>query len=403
MVEIIGVRFKEIGKIYYFDPCGISVKQGDFVIVETARGIECSEVMLPNREIDESKIVTPLRKVLRIATESDIKDLRENEKRAKEAFTICEKKIAEHKLDMKLIDVEYAFDRSKILFYFSADGRVDFRDLVKDLASVFRMRIELRQIGVRDEAKMYGGLGMCGRPLCCASFLDAFQPVSIKMAKEQGLSLNPTKISGTCGRLMCCLKYEQDAYEDLIRNTPKVEAKVETPDGVGTVVEVNLLRGMCKVRLENGQDAPKVYPKSELKIVGSGKTFREEYDEVKDEELQDEDLSALLGEEIQQPQKAEEKIQVSIPRRERENGEERHHHHERHDRKHRPHEAKAKDEHGQNGDEKPVHKNAGENPHKGENAGADGQKRRNHYHRYRGKGSRPKHHDGQKTSAPTNN
>ncbi len=398
MVEIIGVRFKEIGKIYYFDPCGITVKQGDFVIVETARGIECSEVMLTNREIDESKIVTPLRKVIRIATESDIKDLRENEKRAKEAFTICEKKIAEHKLDMKLIDVEYAFDRSKILFYFSADGRVDFRDLVKDLASVFRMRIELRQIGVRDEAKMYGGLGMCGRPLCCASFLDAFQPVSIKMAKEQGLSLNPTKISGTCGRLMCCLKYEQDAYEDLIRNTPKVEAKVETPDGVGTVVEVNLLRGICKVRLDNGQDAPKAYPKSELKIVGSGKTFREDPVEENDDEIIDEDLSALLEEET--PAKPQEKIQVSIPRRERENVEERPHHH-RHER--RPHAPvqKPKEERPAHNEGKPAHKN--ENPHKGENAGGDGQKRHNHYHRYRGKGSKPRHHDGQKPSTPTNN
>ena len=263
MVEIIGVRFKEVGKIYYFDPDGIKVKQGDHVIVETARGIECSEVVLPNREVDDNKVVSPLRKALRLATPEDLAALTANEQKAKEAFAVCEKKIAQHKLDMKLIDVEYTFDGSKILFYFTADGRVDFRELVKDLAGVFRMRIELRQIGVRDEAKMYGGLGMCGRPLCCASFLDDFQPVSIKMAKEQGLSLNPTKISGTCGRLMCCLKYEQDAYEDLIRTTPKVDSHVCTPDGTGTVIEINLLRGLCKVRLDDSQDPPKFYPKAD--------------------------------------------------------------------------------------------------------------------------------------------
>ncbi len=274
MVEIIGVRFKEIGKIYYFDPNGLNVKQGDHVIVETARGIECSEVMLSNRTIDEARVVQPLRKAVRMATEEDLVALKTNEKKAKDAYAICEKKIAEHKLDMKLIDVEYAFDGSKILFYFTADGRVDFRELVKDLAGVFRMRIELRQIGVRDEAKMYGGLGMCGRPLCCASFLDDFQPVSIKMAKEQGLSLNPTKISGTCGRLMCCLKYEQEAYEDLIRNTPKVDTRVATPDGVGTITEVNLLRGRCKVRLENSTETPKFYPKEELGAPELGCTKR---------------------------------------------------------------------------------------------------------------------------------
>ena len=265
MVEIIGVRFKEVGKIYYFDPDGIKVKQGDYVIVETARGIECSEVVLSNRSIDETKVVSPLRKALRMATPEDLETMQTNLKKAKEAYAVCEKKIVQHQLDMKLIDVEYTFDGSKILFYFTADGRVDFRELVKDLAGVFRMRIELRQIGVRDEAKMYGGLGMCGRPLCCASFLDDFQPVSIKMAKEQGLSLNPTKISGTCGRLMCCLKYEQDAYEDLIRTTPKVDSKVFTPDGPGTVIELNLLRGLCKVRLDDSQEPPKFYPKADCR------------------------------------------------------------------------------------------------------------------------------------------
>ena len=289
MIEIIGVRFKAVGKIYYFDPNGIEAKQGDQVIVETSRGIECSEVMLGNREVDESQVVAPLRKVLRIATQQDLELLASNEKKAKEAFAICEQKIAQHKLEMKLIDVEYTFDGSKILFYFTAEGRVDFRELVKDLASVFRMRIELRQIGVRDEAKLYGGLGMCGRPLCCASFLDDFQPVSIKMAKEQGLSLNPTKISGTCGRLMCCLKYEQDAYEDLLRVTPKVDAQVQTPDGIGTVIEVNLLRGQCKVRLDQSPDTPKSYSREVLTCIRNGRPTREARETIDiSEELEDE-------------------------------------------------------------------------------------------------------------------
>ncbi len=210
MTEVIGVRFKSVGKVYYFDPNGERVSAGQYVIVETARGIECGEVVLENRQVDDGKIIAPLKPVIRVANQEDLKNMEKNHAKEKEAFSICLGKIQKHKLDMKLVDVEYTFDNNKILFYFTADGRVDFRELVKDLASVFKTRIELRQIGVRDESKMLGGLGVCGRPFCCSTFLGEFQPVSIKMAKEQGLSLNPAKISGTCGRLMCCLKYEQN-------------------------------------------------------------------------------------------------------------------------------------------------------------------------------------------------
>ncbi len=265
MTDIIGVRFKRVGKIYYFGPGGEDFTVGEHVIVETARGVEMAQVVVPNRSIDEATLTQPLRSVIRRATQDDFKVVEDNAQRAKSAFEICKKKIAQHKLDMKLIEAEYTFDGSKILFYFAADGRVDFRELVRDLASVFRMRIELRQIGVRDEAKLQGGLGICGRPLCCASFLDAFQPVSIKMAKEQSLSLNPTKISGTCGRLMCCLKYEHEAYEDLIRTTPHVDAVVQTPAGQGTVTEVNLLKGIVKVRMERSPDTIKSFHKSDCK------------------------------------------------------------------------------------------------------------------------------------------
>ena len=260
MAEVVGVRFKNVGKVYYFDPAGEALKKGSMVVVETARGIECGEVAMENREVSDASIVQPLKKLIRRATKEDLKKVAENRLREKNAFEICNKKIAAHKLDMKLVDVEYTFDNSKILFYFTADGRVDFRELVKDLASVFRTRIELRQIGVRDEAKMLGGLGICGRPFCCSTFLGGFQPVSIKMAKEQNLSLNPVKISGACGRLMCCLKYEHDAYVDLLRRTPKVNAAVMTPDGRGVVVEQSLLTGMLKVRLDKAPDAaPSVY------------------------------------------------------------------------------------------------------------------------------------------------
>ncbi|MEE1056578.1 MAG: stage 0 sporulation family protein [Acutalibacteraceae bacterium] len=268
MTEVIGVRFKEVGKIYYFDPDSTPLKVGDYVIVETARGIECGQVAMANRNIDDKDIVHPLKKMLRKANDEDLTILKENKKKEKQAFEVCEQKIAQHGLNMKLVDVEYTLDNNKILFYFTADGRVDFRSLVKDLASVFRTRIELRQIGVRDEAKMLGGIGVCGRPFCCSSFLGEFQPVSIKMAKEQGLSLSPVKISGTCGRLMCCLKYEQEAYTDLLKKTPKVGAIVNTPDGKGIVVEQNLLTGVLKVSLDKAQNAaPSTYNVKQIKLI----------------------------------------------------------------------------------------------------------------------------------------
>jgi len=275
MAEIIGVRFKSVGKVYYFDPDSLQVEKGTKVIVETTRGVECGEVAMANRQVEDESIVKPLKKVMRIATAEDLKKVEENAAREKQAIAICNEKIAKHKLSMKLVDVEFTFDNNKILFYFTADGRVDFRELVKDLASVFRTRIELRQIGVRDEAKMLGGLGICGRPFCCSTFLGEFQPVSIKMAKEQGLSLNPTKISGTCGRLMCCLKYEQEAYEDLLRTTPRQGSFVRTKDGQGTVVEVNLLTGMLKVAPEKDQAAAKYYNKSEVKVLRETQNYEE--------------------------------------------------------------------------------------------------------------------------------
>ena len=268
MAEVISVRFKEVGKNYYFDPQGKSYNRGDNVIVETARGLEYGTVTIANREIDDEEITSPLKPVIRLANEKDIEVITENKEKEKSAFEVCNKKIADHGLEMKLVDVEYTFDRNKILFYFTADGRVDFRDLVKDLASVFRTRIELRQIGVRDESKKVGGLGICGRPFCCNTFLGDFQPVSIKMAKEQSLSLSPVKISGTCGRLMCCLKYEQEAYEHLLRVTPKYGAIVETKDGKGTVVDNNLLTGMLKVSLDkNPEGAPIQVHRKEVKII----------------------------------------------------------------------------------------------------------------------------------------
>lgn len=284
MAEVIGVRFKNMGKVYYFDPEEYELKIGDNVIVETARGVECGEVAMERKEIAEEDIVQPLKKLIRIATPDDLKKVAENAIKEKTAFDICVKKIAAHKLEMKLVNVEYTFDNSKILFYFTADGRVDFRELVKDLAGMFRTRIELRQIGVRDEAKMIGGLGICGRPFCCGSFLGGFQPVSIKMAKEQGLSLNPVKISGTCGRLMCCLKYEQEAYLDLLRTTPKVNAVVSTPDGKGVVIDQNLLTGKLTVRLDKSPDAaPSVYKVKDVRVLKDGqiKLNKKEIEEFK--------------------------------------------------------------------------------------------------------------------------
>ncbi len=272
MAKVIGVRFKNTGKVYYFDPGDEKLCRGEKVIVETARGVECGEVAMENREVSDEAIVQPLRQLIRRAGKDDLRKLSDNQRKEQSAFRICEKKIAERGLEMKLVDVEYTFDNSKILFYFTADGRVDFRELVKDLASTFRTRIELRQIGVRDEAKMLGGIGICGRPFCCGSFLGGFQPVSIKMAKEQGLSLNPVKISGACGRLMCCLKYEQEAYQDLLRTTPKVGALVSTQDGKGVVVEQNLLTRKITVRLDKDPDAsPKVYKVGDVKLLRDGK------------------------------------------------------------------------------------------------------------------------------------
>lgn len=286
MAEVIGVRFKNVGKVYYFDPDGNSLKKGDMVIVETARGIECGEIAMENRQMSDESIVQPLKKLIRVATKEDLKKVAENAEKEKTAFDICCKKIAAHKLEMKLVDVEYTFDNTKILFYFTADGRVDFRELVKDLASVFRTRIELRQIGVRDEAKMLGGLGICGKPFCCSTFLAGFQPVSIKMAKEQGLSLNPVKISGTCGRLMCCLKYEQEAYLDLIRTTPSVNSIVMTPSGKGTVTDQNMLTGVLQVRLDASAPdaAPQTFKVNQVKLLKGAQVNvdRKEMEELKD-------------------------------------------------------------------------------------------------------------------------
>ena len=284
MVKVVGVRFKKAGKTYYFDPGEMYIYVNLNVVVETARGVEFGQVVVSNRDVPDEDIVAPLKKVIRVATEEDSQHDEENHKREIDAFNICLQKIKDHKLEMKLIDVEYTFDNNKVLFYFTADGRVDFRELVKDLASVFRTRIELRQIGVRDESKMMGGIGICGRVLCCNSFLGEFQPVSIKMAKEQGLSLNPTKISGTCGRLMCCLKYEQEAYEEILRRVPKVGAIVDTPEGQGMVMEVTLLKEIVKVKLDVGNDPDlRIYSAGEVKIIRD--VSRDEDVEVDIEEL----------------------------------------------------------------------------------------------------------------------
>ncbi len=280
MTEIIGVRFKEVGKVYYFSPGGKKLNAGDKVIVETARGIECGEVVIPNRKINDENVVQPLKSIIRPASKDDLQAIKSNAEKETEIMRTFIKKIEEHKLDMKAIDVDYTFDGSKILFYFTAENRVDFRELVKDLAGIYRTRIELRQIGVRDEAKMLGGLGICGRPFCCSSFLGEFQPVSIKMAKEQSLSLNPSKISGTCGRLMCCLKYEQDCYEELLKITPKAGALVETAEGRGVVEDANILTGVLKVKLDKSPDAPPISVKrDDVKVIKDAK-IRVNRDEI---------------------------------------------------------------------------------------------------------------------------
>ena len=271
MIEVVSIKFKNRGKCYYFSPRGLDVKTGAKVIVETSKGLEIADCIRGNHSVMDTAVVQPLRPVLRIATKDDLRIAQLNVQREKEAFEICQKKIAEHGLDMKLVDVECNFEGTKTLFFFTSDGRVDFRELVKDLAGIFRNRIELRQIGVRDEAKMIGGIGICGRPYCCSQFLDDFQPVSTKMAKVQSLSLNPAKISGSCGRLMCCLRYEQEAYEDLVKKVPKQGAFVETKDGFGTAVQVNLLRQTVKVRLDGDTEDLRLYKPNELIAVPGGR------------------------------------------------------------------------------------------------------------------------------------
>ena len=287
MIKVIGVRFRQAGKIYNFSPADFQVKVGDHVIVETARGIEYGSVVQGIREVADDKVIMPLKSVIRIATEEDDKKSIENNEKEKKAFKICKEKIAKHGLEMKLIETEYTFDNNKVLFYFTADGRIDFRELVKDLASVFKTRIELRQVGVRDETKMLGGIGICGRPLCCNTYLSEFIPVSIKMAKEQSLSLNPTKISGICGRLMCCLKNEQEAYEELNSNLPDIGEKVKTFDGFkGEVVSVNVLRQKVKIVVEVDDEREiKEYAIDELKFKPKKKKFN----------LASEELKALKG------------------------------------------------------------------------------------------------------------
>ena len=298
MKKIIGVRFKRLGKIYFFDPKWLEVKKGENVIVETSQGEEIAEVVVPNRLVEEEKITTPLKKVLRLASQRDLKHAEECRKKEKEAFEVCKKKIKEHGLEMTLTDVEYKFDNSKILFYFTADGRIDFRELVKDLAAIYKTRIELRQIGVRDEVKRIGGNGVCGRELCCCSFLRDFETVSIKMAKEQNISLNPSKISGNCGRLMCCLKYEQNVYEDKLKRLPNVGAIVKTADGEGEIDTIEILKEVVRVKFKNGDIYNyKKYPASEIKVIKDTvkeradeeeKQYQKELEEL--EELGNEDL-----------------------------------------------------------------------------------------------------------------
>lgn len=280
MIDVIGVRFKKAGKIYYFDPDGTQIEEQIPVIVETARGIEYGLTVISNRNVEENDLVMPLKKVIRVATQEDTKQYKQNKQKEIEAFDICVEKIKQHSLEMKLIDVELTFDHNKIIFYFTSDGRVDFRELVKELAFIFRTRIELRQIGVRDEAKMLNGIGICGRTLCCSTFLGDFQPVSIKMAKEQNLSLNPSKISGICGRLMCCLKYEEDTYEELNKNLPNVGDYVKTPDGNGEVLSINILRQLVKVSVqkkENNDLLLNHYNVNEIKVLSKkGKSNADE-------------------------------------------------------------------------------------------------------------------------------
>ena len=316
MIKVIGVRFRTAGKIYYFDPADYDIKKGDHVIVETARGIEFGTVVGGIRQVTDDEIIQPLKPVLRVASERDIQQEADNKKREKEAFKLCQEKIREHGLDMKLIDAEYTFDNNKVLFYFTSDGRIDFRELVKDLAAIFKTRIELRQIGVRDETKMVGGIGMCGRPLCCHTHLSDFVPVSIKMAKEQNLSLNPTKISGVCGRLMCCLNHEEETYEELNKNLPHLGDRVTCPDGTqGEVVSVNVLRQLVKVVVENG-DSKEIceYKADDIRFVRRG--HRQNKEEVSADELRALEL-------MEKKDKLENMEEKPAPKKERKNREER--------------------------------------------------------------------------------
>ena len=338
MVKIVGIRFRTAGKIYYFDPLDFELETAMHVIVETARGIEMGTVLIPPKEVEDDKVVSTLKPVIRIATDEDEKIISKNKDKEKEAFAICKEKIIKHGLEMKLVDAEYTFDNNKLLFYFTADGRIDFRDLVKDLASVFRTRIELRQIGVRDETKMMGGIGICGRALCCSSYLSDFVPVSIKMAKEQNLSLNPTKISGVCGRLMCCLKYEQDTYEYLNSRLPAVGEKVKTPEGiVGEVKSISVLRQLVKVIIDNGDEKElREYTVDELKLKPRQR---------KDVKLTAEEIAELKGlEDNDSPETTDEnRNQRNDRRRERNDRTERNDRAERNDRTERNDKAERND------------------------------------------------------------
>ena len=338
MVKIVGIRFRTAGKIYYFDPLDFELETAMHVIVETARGIEMGTVLIPPKEVEDDKVVSTLKPVIRIATDEDEKIISKNKDKEKEAFAICKEKIIKHGLEMKLVDAEYTFDNNKLLFYFTADGRIDFRDLVKDLAAVFRTRIELRQIGVRDETKMMGGIGICGRALCCSSYLSDFVPVSIKMAKEQNLSLNPTKISGVCGRLMCCLKYEQDTYEYLNSRLPSVGEKVKTPEGiVGEVKSISVLRQLVKVIIDNGDEKElREYTVDELKLKPRQR---------KDVKLTAEEIAELKGlEDNDSPETTDEnRNQRNDRRRERNDRTERNDRAERNDRTERNDKAERND------------------------------------------------------------
>lgn len=375
MADIIGVKFKSGGKVYYFAPNEDEFNIGDGAVVETARGIECGEVAIEKRTIPDDKLLFPLKPVVRKATKEDMERLEDNKKKEVTAFEICEKRIAKHGLEMKLVSVEYAFDGSKILFCFISDGRVDFRELVKDLAGIFRTRIELRQIGVRDEARMLGGLGVCGRPFCCATFLNEFQPVSIKMAKEQGLSLNPVKISGTCGRLMCCLKYEQEAYDDLIRITPRIGAFVTTPDGRGVVVDRNLISGNLRVQLDGDPDAaPKNYNLSSVKF--NNRRYQQEEEEETSEIAAAEEESPELAA-LEENEGVQEKRNSNQHRNNRGNN---HNHHNNHGNQNGGREHNAQNEN------KPAGEQAAQNQENTpQNKGNQGQQRnqggRNNNHR----------------------